>query len=377
MKKTLLIAGGTGFIGRAVRRYLNDKYRFIVLSREHMEDEVNVQYIKWDGKNLGQWTMALNKADILLNLCGRNVNCRYTKKSRREIYDSRLESTCILGKAMGNCTNPPKVWLNMSTATIYQHETERANDEYQGILGNGFSVEVARKWERMFFEFNLSGVRKVALRTAIVLGDDHGAFPLYRRHVRMGLSGRHGTGKQKVSWIHIEDIARAIDFIMENDAMYGIANLVSPNAVDDQVFMKTLCKKMKYPQGFPLPEWMLELGAFFIRTETELILKSRWVYPKRLLDLGFQFKHDTIAKAFDDLLNNVPKHNPKKQMRIAWDKPPLIHGQEDMQVIRSDTFGPNEPIIDVYVIMYLSNHIACKFGPKHDHLCARQIVPFR
>lgn len=305
--KKIVIAGGTGFLGNAFVEFLNKNHNveIYILTRKRKENYENVHFILWDGANLGDWTNYLEKADVLLNLAGRTVNCRYTKKHKGEIYDSRIKSTYILGEAMKKCLIPPKLWINMSTATIYRDEYEKANTEADGIIGKGFSVDVARKWEETFFAVPLYSTRKVAIRTAIAFGKDGDVFKIYRKHVKMYLSGKHGHGKEWVSWIHEEDFCRAIMFLIENEELEGVFNLASPNAIRDKDMMKVFRKTMGYKLGVPIKKWMLTIGAFFLRTETELILKSRWVYPANLLNSGFKFKFEHMENGLKDLLNRA------------------------------------------------------------------------
>jgi len=302
--KKIIIAGGNGFLGNAFVEYLikNHETEIYILTRKRIENRGNIHYVLWDGENLGDWTNYLEKADVLLNLAGRTVNCRYTEKHKAEIYDSRIKSTYILGEAMRKCLIPPKLWINMSTATIYRDEYEKPNNEITGIIGEGFSVDVATKWEETFFAVPLYSTRKVAIRTAIAFGRKGDVFKIYRKHVKMFLSGKHGHGKEWVSWIHEEDFYRAIMFLIENKELEGVFNLASPNAIRDKDMMNLFRRTMGYKFGLPIKKWMLKIGAFFLRTETELILKSRWVYPGNLLKAGFKFKFNHMEEGLKDLL---------------------------------------------------------------------------
>ncbi len=312
MKKVIVIAGGTGFVGKAITRILNpDRYEFRILTRKHMIDEGHVSFYKWDAKNIDEgWRQALEGAHVLINLTGKSVNCRYTEKNKQEIYDSRVGPTALLGEALNKTIDAPTVWINASTATIYRHEIKRPNDEYNGAIGRGFSVDVAKKWEQTFFKIYTPGVRKIALRMSFVLGREGEAISLFKKHTYMGLNKRHGTGKQWVSWIHEKDLCNIIDYIIHHDRIDGIVNATSPGAVQDRDFLKAFRQVLGVNYGVPIPAWMLTIGAYFLRTETELILKSRWVYPKRLLDLGFKFKFKTIEYALRDLLVNSVGREP-------------------------------------------------------------------
>lgn len=307
--KKVIIAGGTGFLGKAFIHYLNkaQETEIYVLTRSRKENVGKIHYVQWDGETMGDWCNYLEKADLILNLAGRTVNCRYTKKNKNEIYDSRIRSTHILGKAVQNCGIPPKLWINMSTATIYRDEYESRNTETDGNIGEGFSVDVATKWEETFFSVPTFATRKIAIRTAIAFGEQGDVFKIFKSHVKLRLSGHHGHGRQWVSWIHEEDIYRAIMHLVENEALEGIFNLSSPNAIKDAEMMALFRRTMSYKWGLPIPKWMLVIGAFFLRTEPELILKSRWVYPERLLESGFKFKFPTMEKGIKEIFGRAHK----------------------------------------------------------------------
>jgi hypothetical protein len=235
-----------------------------------------IRQVQWDGKTLGPWRETLENADVVVNLAGRSVNCRYNEKNKAEIYASRLDSTRILGEAIRDTASQPKLWLNSSTATIYRHAEDRPMDEATGELGTGFSCDVAQKWEKTFFDADTPRVRKVALRSAIVMGKDAGsAFGHYRIVVKAGLGGAEGNGRQMVSWIHIKDWLRAVDWIIDHPELAGIVNVSSPEPLANHEFMAVTRHAFGVPVGLPLPAWMLAIGAVFLRTETELILKSR------------------------------------------------------------------------------------------------------
>ena len=314
MKKVIVIAGGRGFIGRAITRIMDPKqYEFRVLSRKHLLNRDNISYYKWDGRSLNEsWRQALEGAHVLINLCGKSVNCRYNERNKQAIYDSRVIPTALLGEALNKTIDAPTLWFNASTATIYRNEIQRPNDEFNGVLGKGFSVDVVKKWEQTFFKIYTPAVRKVALRMGFVLGREGDAVKLFRKHTFMGLNKRHGTGKQWVSWIHESDVCRIIEYIIKHERVDGIVNVVSPNAVRDREFLKTFRNLLDVKYGVPIPAWMLSIGAVFLRTETELILKSRWVFPKRLMDLGFEFEYESVKDALNDLLSS---ESEPRQMR--------------------------------------------------------------
>lgn len=309
----MIIAGGSGFLGQALARYFSEReWEIVILTRSPRENSGLVKEVYWDGRNLGAWRRELEGAKALVNLTGKSVNCRYHARNRREILDSRLESTRVLGAAVRGCDRPPGVWLNSSTATIYRHTYGAAWDE-GGAIGavpeakDAFSIEVATAWERVFEEVEVADTRKVLLRTAMVLGGGRNSvFPVLHRLVRAGLGGSMGDGRQYVSWIHEVDFQRAVEWLIERDEIRGVANVASPQPLTNAAMMKTLRSICGVPIGFSASAWMLELGAFLLRTETELIIKSRRVIPRRLLESGFRFQFPMMEGAFQNL---VHEHN--------------------------------------------------------------------
>ncbi|WP_404452206.1 TIGR01777 family oxidoreductase [Virgibacillus necropolis] len=293
MKKVVL-AGGTGFIGEYFENKFNElDYEVKIISRRSPN-------ISWD--DTSGIIEALEGAELLVNLAGKSVNCRYNEENKNEIMNSRIKTTNILGKSILACKNPPKVWMNSSTATIYRHAEDRPMTEENGDIGSGFSVDVATNWEKTFFSFDLPKTRKAALRTAIVLGKDGGVMTPYRNLVKFGLGGVQGSGKQKFSWIHIEDMFQIVLFIKERDDLSGVFNCSAPNPVSNKELMSLFRTEMNVPFGLPSPKWILEMGSVMIRTETELVLKSRWVIPERLEREGYRFTFDTLNKTLRDIL---------------------------------------------------------------------------
>lgn len=301
--KKLIIAAGTGFLGQVLVNHFKNKFEEIVILTRGKSQIVNgIKYVNWNAKTLSGWESELENAAVLINLAGKSVDCRYTKENKKEILLSRIESTKILNKAVLNCQNPPKHWLNSSTATIYRFSLDKQMDEVDGEIGNDFSINVALSWEKAFFKTETPKTMKTALRTSIVLGKKGGAFIPLKNLAKTGFGGKQGSGNQFVSWIHEEDFAKAIDFIIEKE-MTGVINIVSRKPIQNALFMRKLRKAAGFPFGIPLNKLFLEIGAFFIRTEPELILKSRNVIPKRLLENGFRFKFGDIDNAFQDLLS--------------------------------------------------------------------------
>lgn len=299
--KTIIIAGGTGFLGQVLKNYFNKKgYIIKTLTR----NPANENDIYWNAKNFDNWTKELENLDILINLTGKSVDCRYNKKNKKLIYNSRIDSTKILGEAINKCKVPPKVWINSSTATVYRHSLDKQMDEENGEIGNDFSMNIAKSWEATFNSIANPKTRKIILRTSIVLGKKGGALIPLKRLTILGLGGKQGKGYQKVSWIHETDFARAINFIIENETLSGIFNITAPNPTNNKILMQSLRNVLKIPFGLNHPTWLLKIGAKIIGTETELVLKSRNVIPLRLLNNGFKFKFSNIEDAIVNLLKN-------------------------------------------------------------------------
>jgi uncharacterized protein (TIGR01777 family) len=300
--KKIVLAGGNGYLGKVLADYYKDRAtEIVILARHEKETEHNIRTVVWDGKTRGKWAAELVNADILINLCGKNVNCRYTEKNKAEIFASRLQPTELLGQVIHDLVEPPKCWINAGSATIYRHAEDRPQDEETGEHGEGFSVDVCEAWEYAFNKYDASKTRKVALRISLVLGKREGVFPRLRNLVKMGIGGRQGTGKQYVSWVHEHDVARITEWIADHAELEGAVNCTAPDPVKNYEFMRIIRKAFGFPFGLPSPKCLLEIGSIIIRTETELILKSRWVLPKRLTDSGFVFEYGNATKAVTDL----------------------------------------------------------------------------
>jgi uncharacterized protein (TIGR01777 family) len=297
----VLLAGGNGFIGRALaRRFVAEGDEVTIFTRQREAQEGRVRTLHWDGRTQGDWTVALEGADLLINLAGKSVDCRYNEKNKKAILDSRVEPTRVLGQAMKTVKNPPKVWINASTATIYRHAEDRPMDQETGEIGEGFSVKVAKAWEKTFFEQACPGVRQVALRSAIVLGKEGGVFKPFWALVRMGLGGVHGNGRQMFSWVHEDDLFGIIRFIQAG-ILEGVLDVSSPGPIPNRELMEVFRKVLHMPFGLPLPGWLIAVGAWIARTEPELLLKSRWVVPTRLLKAGYRFQHPALSEALTSL----------------------------------------------------------------------------
>lgn len=294
----IVIAGGTGFLGNALRDHFRSlRHEVQVLTRKPR----GPGDVAWDGQGPGDWSRLLDGADVLINLAGRSVDCRYTAANRKQVLSSRILSTRALQQAVNDCRQPPRLWINASSATAYIHATTVLMDEYSGIVGDDFSMNVCKAWESEFFRTGNDAVRKVAIRTSIVLGNTGGAYPRLKTLVRAGMGGCQGRGDQMVSWIHLEDFCRALDFIITESTLNGIVNVTAPNPVANRDFMAALRRRCHMPFGCRLPVWLLEPGAALIGTETELLLKSRNVFPQKLLEAGFVFQYPVVDAALQYL----------------------------------------------------------------------------
>ena len=313
--KKIVIAGGTGFIGQGLIEYFAPENNIVVLTRNMLNSVNNsfssfalaetikpkVKLVQWNGKDVGSWINEINGSDIVINLVGQSVNCRYTKENKQEIFDSRTNATKAIGEAIRLATTPPKVWINGSSATIYPHAINKPNDEYTTNLKDDFSVQVCKLWEKTLFEQRTPFTRKIALRMAITLGNG-GVMVPYLKLCKFGLGGKQGNGKQLFSWVHIEDVCSMVEFIWDNKELEGVYNAAAPNPVSNNVFMQTLREATGNKIGLPAFTWMLKLGAAIIGTETELVLKSRWVLPETLINKGYKFLYPTIDAALENLL---------------------------------------------------------------------------
>ena len=311
----VVLPGGSGQVGRMLARFFQERgHHVTVLTRgPYMAPW---QTVHWDGIELGPWVETLEGADVCIHLSGRSVNCRYTARNRRELYDSRIGPTRLLHRAFAMLANPPRLWMNASTATIYRHsldgtESDREMDEATGELGGNeaisprrhapekwnWTVQLVKDWESAFFSTATPRTRKIALRTSLVFSPAPGSvFSVLSNLVRVGLGGTQGNGRQYVSWIHESDFARAIEFLIDREEIEGPVNLAAPNPLPNREFMAALREAWEMPNGLPAPAPLMAIGMFFLRTEPELVLKSRRVVPGRLLDAGFQFEFPDLAR---------------------------------------------------------------------------------
>lgn len=314
----IVIPGGSGQVGTILARaFQADGHEVVILSRRAEKSAWRIT--SWDAETFGDWNVEFENADAVINLAGRSVNCRYTPENRREIIESRVKSTKIVGEAIAKATNPPRVWLQASTATIYAHRFDQPNDEITGIIGGNepdapdtwnFSIDVAKAWERAANEAETPRTRKVLLRSAMTMSPDRaGIFDVMLSLVRKGLGGTSGDGRQYLSWIHDADFIRSIYWLIKREEISGAVNLAAPNPLPNQEFMRVLRQTWGTKIELPATELMLEIGAFFLRTETELVLKSRRVVPTRLLESGFEFEFPDWENAARDLCRRWREKN--------------------------------------------------------------------
>ena len=308
----VVIAGGTGQVGSALGRVLRSGGHEVVVLTRRAAGEGQVS---WDGERLGPWARDVDGSDVVINLAGRSVSCRYTKENLTEMMRSRVRSARVVGQAIAAASRPPRAWLQMSTATIYAHACGEPNDDVTGVIGGwedgvpgywAFSVDIAQAWERELDAAQVPLTRKVALRAAMVMTPDRGGvFDVLSRMARLGLGGPVAGGAQYVSWIHEDDFTAAVGFIIDHDNLAGPVNLASPGPVRQRDFMRELRAAWGVPVGLPAARWMAEFGALAMRSDTELLLKSRRVVPSLLPAAGFEFRHGTWPEAARDLVRRA------------------------------------------------------------------------
>lgn len=299
----LILAGGTGFIGKALVNYFKNQFsEVVILSRSSYTNHDNVRGVKWDGKTIGSWVSELENADVLINLSGKNINCRFTDQNKNEILESRVNATNALGQAVLHLKVPPKLWINFSAVAIYKSTIETTNTEYSKEQGIGFMYEVCKKWESAFNDFELHHTRKVTLRISVVLGKQGGMISKLLPLVKLFLGGKAGNGKQMISWIHEQDLCRIIDFLIHNNSTHGIYNAAAEFPVSNRAFMQTFRKVLGIPFGLPAPAFAVKLGAFLMGTESSLVLDSVNVKSEKLLNEGFQFKYQDIYSCLKSVL---------------------------------------------------------------------------
>lgn len=301
--KKIVIAGGSGFMGLALANYYAEKNYYVIILTRNLQNQKtklhnNIEFVLWDGKTEGDWCKELMDAEILVNLSGKSVDCRYNERNKKEIFASRLDSTKVLGNFLTNNKTQIKVWMNAASATIYRHSLDTPMTEDKVEYGTGFSVEVCQAWEQTFYSFKHLNIRQVALRTAIVLGEEGGVMVPFKRLAQFFMAGNLAGGKQMFSWIHIRDFCRIVDFIEKNESIEGSINVSNPNPVRNTVLMHALRRKYNVLKiGIPQPLWLLKFGAWLIRTEIELIVKSRFVIPEKLMKSGFVWDYINLEES--------------------------------------------------------------------------------
>lgn len=301
--KKMVIAGGSGFLGQALAEHFKTQFQdIIILTRGISSKRGQLNYLSWNAETPGDWCSILEGADVVLNLCGKSVDCRYNQKNKAEILSSRLDSTRVIGEAISACKNPPSLWINGASATIYRHSLTTPMTERTGEYGSGFSVEVCKAWEQVFNSFVLPQTRRANLRISMVLGNSGGVLPVMAGLVKKGLGGTMGKGDQLVSWLHIKDFCRVVEWLIHTPEASGAYNAVAEAPVSNKKLMELIRKRSAMPFGLPVPAILLEAGAFFMRTETELVLKSRYAIPERLLEEGFRFNYPHIESCLEDLI---------------------------------------------------------------------------
>lgn len=316
----IVIPGGSGQVGTLLARSFHARgNEVVVLSRTPATAPWRT--VPWDAATVGPWASELEGADVVINLAGRNVNCRYTAENQRAIMDSRVSSTRAVGAAIARASRPPRIWLQASTATIYAHRYDAPNDEATGVIGGAerdapaswrFSIAVAQAWEQAALAAQTPQTRKVLLRSAMVMSPDRGGiFDTLLRLARFGLGGPADDGRQYVSWLHDEDFVRAIDWLIAREELSGPVNLAAPEPLPYRAFMRALRRAWGMPVGLPATRWMVELGAWLLRTESELPLKSRRVVPTRLLQSGFVFRWPSWPEAAHDLCQRWRQRSPQ------------------------------------------------------------------
>ena len=298
----VVIAGGSGFLGNElVHHYENVNCEVVVLTRGKSKLVRKINYVHWDAVSEGDWEDYLNDTDVVINLTGKTINCRFTDANKFEIINSRVNATRILQTAINKLDKKPSLWINASAASIYGQENGDLMTEDNLERGDDFSAKVAQSWENAFFDDKSSDVRKVALRISLILGKNGGVFPVLRKLTRFGLGGKMGNGRQNFGWVHVTDVIRLIDFIIKKEEISGPVNCVSVSTPTNKEFMRSFRKALHMPFGLPQPKILLKIGSLIIGTESELILASISAYPKRLIESGFKFKFDNAQDALNDL----------------------------------------------------------------------------
>ncbi|MDG4945936.1 TIGR01777 family oxidoreductase [Weeksellaceae bacterium KMM 9713] len=288
--KKMVLSGGTGYLGSLIQDYFKNEYEIYILTRSERESKGNIHFVQWDSKNLGDWTNVLENADVLINLAGMNINTRFTEENKKKLLSSRINSTEALGKAIEQCEVPPKMWLNASSAAIYEESIEVARTEDDTTRDDDFLSFLSQKWEEAFYKYANDKTNKTVFRISLILGEsEESALHMLKKLVKLGGGGAAGSGDQMVSWMGEKDLPRALDFIIKNQ-LTGAFNFSNGNVLSNADFMKELRKKYKMPIGLPAPEFLINIGTKIIGTSSDLVLRSQNIAPKNLKEAGFKFE---------------------------------------------------------------------------------------
>jgi len=303
LKSKIVIAGGTGFFGKSLINYFRSSKQIIVFTRGISREKNGVKYINWNAVSLGNWVDELNGVEALINLSGKSIDCRFTEENKKKLLNSRIRSTTILAEAILKVKNPPKVWINASAGAMYRVSNE-PNTEQDLSENDGFLSEMAKAWEKAFYQSSLPNTRRVAIRISLILGKQGGVFPVLKGLTKFGMGGKVGSGEQKVSWIHIQDACRAVEYIIENKGINEAVNFSTNGIVTNKLLMQIFRKVLGVKIGLPAPSFLVKIGTFFLRKEPSLLLESVNFIPKKLLKSGFEFNYENLESAIEDLTND-------------------------------------------------------------------------
>lgn len=298
-KGKIVIAGGSGFFGKHLINFFANDYQIVVFTRGKSEIENEINYVNWDAKSIGDWTNELEGSNALINLTGKSINCRFTETNKKELLSSRINSTQVLLEAIEQLENPPSIWLNASAGAMYKVKNV-SNTENDKDYNDDFLADMSLRWEEAFYKNELPNTKRVAMRISLLLGKDGGVFPVWKKITKLFLGGKVGSGKQIVSWMHVKDACRAVEFLI-NNKIEGPVNFSTNHPVSNCDLMKTLRKQLEIPFGFPAPEIGVKLGGMFLQTEPSLLLNSVNFIPERLINEGFKFEYENIKETFDNL----------------------------------------------------------------------------
>ncbi len=297
--QTLIIAGGSGYLGKILINYFKTEYKIIIITRAKSTVSNKIQYINWNDN----WQKHLNTESILINFSGKAINCLFTKKNKKLLINSRVNTTIKLNKAITENENPPKLFINASGISIYKETYKTNYDEYNFEYQNDFLGNLSQKWEQAFYQTKTPKTRKVAIRISPVLGKESNAIKSLLPIVKLGLGGKQGNGKQLFPFIHQTDFVRAIKHIIETESLTDSINLIAPISTTNQNFMHIFRKQLGVKIGIPTPAFLLYISKYITKVEPELILTSSFANPKKLIDSNFTFEYPDIASALSEIIN--------------------------------------------------------------------------